>query len=777
MKDETDNFTMDLLGEAEPQISSLLPVEIELPAEQNAQARANSADFATLQDEAKTYARTHLTGYLIKQGYKPTGFHTYTDEHGQPLYWKVRLRHADKGKTLRAFSINDGRPVGKDQKPVIGQFMPVEPSGKWAKVYPAGHGKKPLYRLAEIMQADKTQPVYIFEGEQKADLAASFGLIATTCGSSGSIATTHLEPLAGRSIVIWADNDEAGIKARDELIAALQAIGCTVSYVDVDALGLPIKGDIVDWHELRQQAGQHTNRSDIEALPIIAASEMTATIEPAGQPEQPADQQQADSDSDIEQQIESLARLSLMIYEQCRKSEAERLGIRPAILDKFVNNARKELEAIATRDSFFDEVEPWSEPVNGSELLEQIRAVIERHIVCQPATTTAAALWIMFTWCIDAVQIAPIACITAPEKRCGKTQLLTLIGELCYKPMPVSNITAAALFRSIEKWQPTLLIDEADSFMKENEDLRGIINAGHGRKNAYVIRTTGDNHEPTRFTVWGAKAISGIGHLPETLKDRSIILELRRKQAHETRQRLRHADPLEFDLIRRKLCRWSMDNMEAISQARPELPDALNDRAQDNWEALLAIADLLGGDWSKKARHAAMTISGVEEQSLSINEELLGDIKAIFERTNKDRLFTDELLSYLCTDDELSWATWNRGRPITPRQLAGRLREFGIISKTVRNGTATRKGYDLAQFKDAFTRYLPNNPFLSVTPTQPSSTNAYSDILSVTQPYVVTDEKTLEPLQHKACNAVTDKTPLIGGSVESSVKPTGKVTI
>lgn len=269
--------TLDLFhdnGEAEPRISSqqvnsLLPVEIEQPAEQNARARTNSADFATLQDQAKAYARTHLTGYLIKKGYTHTGFHTYTDEHGQPIYWKVRLRHDSKGKTLHAFSINDGRPVGKDQKPAIGQFMPVEPSGKWNEVYPAGNGKKPLYRLHELVAANSVDPIYIFEGEQKADLAASLGLVATTCGGSNSISATHLKPLAGRSVVIWPDNDEAGIKARDEIAAALQAIGCSVLSIDIDALGLPEKGDIVDWVQQRTNNSQTTTKADIEALSLI----------------------------------------------------------------------------------------------------------------------------------------------------------------------------------------------------------------------------------------------------------------------------------------------------------------------------------------------------------------------------------------------------------------------------------------------------------------------------------------------------------------------------
>ena len=737
-------------------------------------------DYEQLQADAKAFAKT-VAAKPLKLGYKPFGLYCYTDAAGQPLYWKVRAQHntfynltvpeqqriangasANAHKWIRAISV---KPDSTDSR----GFQLKEPD--FSVVYPAGAGKKPLYNLAGIASAAPDTVVWLFEGEQKADLANMLGLLASTCGGASSIEGTCLTALAGRDVVIWPDNDEPGIKARDCLVTALQQLGCSVSCVDVDALGLPHKGDIVDWLALQQAASKSIDKQDIEAIPriVMDVGLSAATNASTKLAEQEASQQ--DESEDIKGHIEALARLSPVAYEQCRQSEAKRLGMRAGVLDKFVNTARKALEAADHTDDMFSPVAAWPVPVDGAALFNRIRTVIDCHIVCEACTTTAAALWIMFSWCIDAVQIAPIACITAPEKRCGKTQLLTLIGELCYRPMPVSNITAAALFRSIEKWQPSLLIDEADSFIKENEDLRGIINAGHSRKNAYVIRTTGDNHEPTRFNVWGAKAISGIGHLPETLKDRSIILELRRKQPHEARQRLRHADPLEFEQIRQQLARWSQDNFDQIKQARPELPDALNDRAQDNWESLLAIADLLGDEWAKKARHAAMSISGIEQNTPSINEELLGDIKAVFDRTGQSRMFTDDLLAYLCADDELSWATWNRGKPISPRQLAARLRDFGIESKNVRIGSAQRKGYDLTDFKDAFNRYLSNYLSNPVTVSRPTShandSNAYSDITHVPSATGGTQQKNLETLQHKHCNAGTDKNTSVAALAEN----------
>lgn len=405
-----------------------------------------------------------------------------------------------------------------------------------------------------------------------------------------------------------------------------------------------------------------------------------------------------------EAEIKYLATLSDVDYEACRSSAAERLGFRATMLDNFVKQSK--LEHQEKNDAMVEDIEPWNQKVDGATLLNEIFELIKEYIVAEDSTVIAATLWIAFTWCIDVMEISPIACITAPEKRCGKTQFLNVISELVKRPLPASNITAAALFRSIAKWTPTLLIDEADSFMKDNEDLRGILNAGHSRRNAYVIRTVGDNHEPKKFNVWGAKAISGIGHLPDTLRDRSIILELRRKEKHEARKKLRHANAEDFNSIKQKLCRWANDNMQKLKEIKPTMPNFLNDRAQDNWEPLFMIAECIGKDWLDLAISSASTVSEIEEESLSINELLLTDIKIVFETTQKDLLFTEELINSLCQNTESRWKSWNHGTPITPRQLSTRLRSFHIKSKDIHKDGEHRKGYKKNDFKDVFNRYL-----------------------------------------------------------------------
>ena len=461
----------------------------------------------------------------------------------------------------------------------------------------------------------------------------------------------------------------------------------------------------------------------------------------------------------LEDEITRLACMPELQYEQTRSSQAEKLNVRASVLDRLVKAKRKELSEAKSNDDFFEQIEAWHSPVDGHELLNQIEKIIDQHIACEGHTRIATALWIVYTWAIDAMQIAPIACITAPEKRCGKTQLLTLIGDLCYKPLPTSNITAAALYRAIEEWSPTLLIDEADTFLKDNEDLRGVINAGHSRKNAYVIRCDGDDNKPARFNVWCAKAISGIGHLPETIKDRSIILELRRKLPHEKKQRLRHADQSQWHNIKRQCLRWVNDHVELLRTIRPELPEQLNDRAQDNWESLFIIAQVASEQWLQKATHAAMTINGIELDTLSISEQLLTDIRAIFNELGEQKIFSSGLVEALNADAENVWTTWNRGQPMTQSQLASRLKQFGVKSKDVRIGTLVKKGYDLSQFKDAFDRYLPKSDAKSATPLQSKSSKALDGIQDATNHSDVANKKDLKPTSDQCCSTVAVKQP------------------
>lgn len=380
--------------------------------------------------------------------------------------------------------------------------------------------------------------------------------------------------------------------------------------------------------------------------------------------------------------------------------ESPQTGVCDVVTDK----TAKAGENMSEGKTDFVDVEPYKDPVDAVKLLNDIAFTVKRFIVCSDKVVDAVTLWIAMTWYIDVLQVAPLAVIMAPEKRCGKSQLLFLIGRLVRRAIAAGNITSAALFRVIDAWNPTLLLDEADTFLCRNKELLGVLNCGHTRNSAYILRVVDD--EPTKFSVFGAKAIAGIGRLTETLMDRSIVFELRRKLPHESTERLRYAEPDLFETLAAKLARFAIDHREQVRTARPALPEQLNDRAQDNWEPLLAIADIVGGEWPVRARQAAVSISGGNSSTRSVGEELLRDIQSIFAEKGVDRVFSKNLIENLCADEERPWASFDRGKSISPRQVSSQLHEYGILPRSVRIGSATAKGYMVDQFEEAFQRYL-----------------------------------------------------------------------
>ena len=411
-----------------------------------------------------------------------------------------------------------------------------------------------------------------------------------------------------------------------------------------------------------------------------------------------------------QKQIADLAQLDELTYQLKKRKIAKELGIGTNDLDRIVKQERQGLE-LAKIATLTADIEPYTSRVNGDELAHEILHIVKSHIVCNDAVAIAITLWIFFSWCIDVAYIAPIAWINAPEKRCGKTQLATLMGRMSKRSIMASNVSQSALFRTIERYKPTFVIDEADSFFHGDMDLKNIINCGFSRDNPYVWRCVGDNHEPIPFDVFGAKIISGIGKLPSTVMDRSISLTLRRALPTEKRQRVKDIPKATTETIKAKLARWADDNMDRVATSKPKLPETIYNREFDTWEILFQIADTLGDDWLKLVTNACLAITQTDSKEPSENEELLSDIKAIFELQAVDSMATRDLLTALIGADSdgltKRWATSNKGQPMTDRQLAKRLKDFEIKSSKINKPNETQKrGYYLADFADAFKRYL-----------------------------------------------------------------------
>ena len=189
-----------------------------------------------------------------------------------------------------------------------------------------------------------------------------------------------------------------------------------------------------------------------------------------------------------EAEITRLTQLSTLDYEREREAAAKRLGIRLPVLDSLVADAKKKPAAEPSLSSLSAvETAPWPEPVDGEQLLNDITAALRRYVVLEKGAAEATALWIVHTYCFDAFAITPRLAITSAVMRCGKTTLLDVLSCLVHRPISTGNATAAAIYRVVHKLRPTLLIDEADTFLVGNATLRGILNLGHRKNTAFVM--------------------------------------------------------------------------------------------------------------------------------------------------------------------------------------------------------------------------------------------------------------------------------------------------
>lgn len=402
--------------------------------------------------------------------------------------------------------------------------------------------------------------------------------------------------------------------------------------------------------------------------------------------------------------IEALAKLSPLEYEQKREAFAKEHKIRVSALDSEVQKMRPRDEGNDIGQTDFEAIEPWGEAVDGSDLLDTLVHTVERFCVLPAHAAPLVAAWVVHAWSHDTSDISPVLAFTSPEKRCGKSTAMAVVHALAPKAEIAANITAAVMFRLIEKHKPTLLIDEADTFLEERVEMRGMINGGHNRQLAFVWRCEGDDHEPKKFNVWGPKAVAMIGNLPDTLEDRALVVQLKRKDGGEVVERMKASRVNELLPIRRMLARWVADNEIRLANAEPDVPEDLNDRAQDNCRHICAIADAAGGDWPARIRTAlvGMAASRAGDEPKSKGVMLLSDIADILERWKGDRIKSADLVTELVAIEDGPWAVWRGGENITTRMVAALLKPYDVKPQADR----AYRFYVVADLREVVARYL-----------------------------------------------------------------------
>jgi hypothetical protein len=373
------------------------------------------------------------------------------------------------------------------------------------------------------------------------------------------------------------------------------------------------------------------------------------------------------------------------------------------------------------------------QPLTGAVLLDAVHAALTRYVVLPtPHAADAVALWIAATHGQPAWAHAPRLVIRGPEKRCGKSRLLDIVEALCWAPLITVNASPAAVYRSITADPPTLLVDEADTIFGPkadgNEDLRGLLNAGHQRNRPAVRYDAGANRVET-IPTFAMAALAGIGAMPDTIEDRAVVIRMRRRTTGETVAPFRHRrDRPALRELAQHLRSWLTADLKTLERAEPAMP--LEDRAADTWEPLVIVADHAGHTWPERARTAALTLTteAADDAPASNRLRLLADCRTAF--GHDTALPTATLLERLRRDPEAPWADYGP-TGLTPMKLSTILREYDIRSTNIRFPTgAQAKGYQKAAFTDAWSRYCP----LPLTAVPAPLLQAVSEPLDGTEP-------------------------------------------
>lgn len=478
----------------------------------------------------------------------------------------------------------------------------------WVWQFPVG--MLPVYNL-DAITSRVGATILVNEGEKAADAAQRQFPDTVAITSSQGANNAHKSDwsvLAGRDVVICPDADEAGTGYALAVIGqALVYSATSIRVKDTLSIGWEVGADLAD-HEVEasflddaQPYDQFYQVKQYEAEVFKAAALLP--------------------DSECDRQVDRLSKL---------------LGIKRVTFNRMVKackNAAQLEEVEVESDLVVDDPEPWNDEVDGLQLFRDIKGLIHKHVQLKPQQATTVATWVFYSFCFAQLRVSPVLLLTSATKRCGKSTLMECVSGLVSRPLPVSNISAAAIYRVIEAAHPTLLIDEADTFLSANDEVAGILNSGHTKQMAFVVRIekgTDGEMIPKKFSTFCPKVVGMIG-LPKSgaLLDRCVMIGLERAVQGVTIQPLPPEVDSAFLDYRRKVRRWAQDNADEVVLDFKLLPRGSNDRSQNNWSVLASTAKAIHPEVLAEIETAYVGMSGETDDAVDdLSQNLLA---ALFE--------------------------------------------------------------------------------------------------------------------------------------------------
>lgn len=548
-------------------------------------------------------------------------------------------------------------------------FRQRRPDGNGGYIYNLQGVRRVPYRLPELIERLK-QPdpeIWLTEGEKDADTLRLLGLTASSFKNWRQSLNRRIK---GAHTVLFRDHDASGVKQANDAARIIAAVARSIKVLDLfDGEPLPEKHgrDVSDWIDVRRSEGL-----DDETI----AERLTVLVD----------------DADTWQDAPDTT--------------------------KSANGSVQEAQ------SFIDSS---VQDVDGAELLDEIERFIGRF-VSYPSEDARVAhtLWIAHTWLMDHWDSTPRLAALSPEPGSGKSRLLEVTEPLVPRAVHAVNTTPAYLFRKVSDpdGPPTILYDEIDTVFgpkaKDNEDVRGMLNAGH-RKGAMAGRcvTRGKIIETEELPAFCAVALAGLNDLPDTLMTRSVVIRMRRRAPNERIEPWRQrTNGEEAKPIAERLKTWA-GNIKSVDFAEP--PPGIEDRNADVWEALLTVAALAGGEWPDRARVAAVAlVASASDRTQSLGVQLLADLRTVFE--TRRYLATATIIEKLLALPESTWVDL-RGKQLDSKSLSRLLRRYEIGPKQLRDGSRNIRGYERSDLEDPWSRYLPADQ-ISNQSSEKNATNA-----------------------------------------------------
>jgi Protein of unknown function (DUF3631) len=348
--------------------------------------------------------------------------------------------------------------------------------------------------------------------------------------------------------------------------------------------------------------------------------------------------------------------------------------------------------------------------------LDLVHALLQDYTALDKHEYIAMALWAVHSHVYDQFQVTPRLALTSPVRGCGKSITLNVLDRLVARHELVDNITAGALYDTIDQYRPTMLIDEADNLeLSAKAALRAILNAGY-YKGRYIRRGVGK--QARRYAVFAPVALASIGILTLPLMSRSIVIHMKRHDGSRPLRRFIEGDTQDLDIAYQHTHAWARD---AVLNPNPKMPPELGaDRLADNWRVLIAVADACGPAWGVLAREAAVAFAR-HYRDEDVVVILLAATRDVFDASGVDRLTLEAIVRALHAMEDAGWDEWRgergdqRPHKITKAEVSRLIRDrFRVSAHSVwpppprRPEHRSAKGYYRADLEPLWAAYCPS---------------------------------------------------------------------